>query len=154
MRKRKVRSKIYDQLRAFLPELSNAFECICTLFLEEAATTSENWIQAQLAFRKRKDLMYKAGRELKFREECIEKRTKIRQIRVASDSNAFSINAKRKAQAQDEQDKSEEVEIDDLFLNDEFAPEFVDSEDEDEEADENEPEFHPFRVSGHCSFPN
>jgi len=126
------------------------------VIVEIEASKAEDWIVSQSLLRKKKEVIAKAVRELKFLEELREKRKKylgkkveigmIKRPQWNSKDNKSSGNKRNEVKKVSGESSGGE-DLDDLILSDDFAPEMnSDSEDESEDVDE-EPEFYPFRVN-------
>lgn len=115
-------------------------------FLERKAKESDDWIQAQIETRKITAVIAKARKELMFIEGLIKKREDY--FKKRKEVTNFRMTSKKKVQTTETTggNGSAEPDLDDLLLNDDFAPvNYSDSEGEDEDVDE-EPEFYPYRV--------
>lgn len=119
--------------------------------LERRAKDAENWITAQHELRQKRDFVNAAKRELKFLEGNLEKRKKYLSKRSSSgflDKNKWKQKSgKKTAERKDEVvKKSTEDELDDLMLNDDFAPDYGSGSDLSDGDNDDEPEFYPDKV--------
>lgn len=112
-----------------------------------------DWIQAQHDLRKKREVVNCARRELNFLEGLKTKRQKYlskKSTSIVKDQQQFwRQKNESKTNSSDKNDsakKSVEDELDDLLLNDDFAPEMYSDSDASDEDNDDEPEFYPNRV--------
>lgn len=111
---------------------------------------SNDWVKAQIETRRIIGMVSKARRELSFHQGLIKKRSDyLKKKSELANRQKFSTSTKKQVTKEDGEEKKNdggEPDLDDLILNDDFAPtNYSDSEGDDDDLDE-EPEFYSYRV--------
>ncbi|XP_035710970.1 ATP-dependent DNA helicase DDX11 isoform X2 [Folsomia candida] len=131
----------------YLQELLNSVDIT---ELDRKEKESNDWVKAQIETRRIIGMVSKARRELSFHQGLIKKRSDyLKKKSELANRQKFSTSTKKQVTKEDGEEKKNdggEPDLDDLILNDDFAPtNYSDSEGDDDDLDE-EPEFYSYRI--------